>query len=640
MCLIIDVSSQAQESNGFAHVNVAVVDSAMVITVAKGKRNNNKRRRNTIPISDDDSDHDRADQIEQLSDASSDSFEPCSARTEETNPHRSGSPFVKQLANQSSLAPESCQHSSRSWIDVFDDVSAQSGLLISSRKSNEIREWLKQALYSTGSRFLILGGPPGCGKSSALRVICAELDCTLVTWQAPVSERGSISNALLEDLREFVVGTRYASFEMDDSVDIGVEGLTLDQRPIKTTAYRVLMIDDLPVTSTDAKRYRDALRDIMRHAADFAPHPTVLVLSDSAKGIARTVRLVLGLDFIASSTIACINIPSVTDNMMRTRLRDVAAHQHITILQRAVDDVVATCAGDFRAALNSLQFSANASGVGTTDASRQDRSFFRVRQHRKRSRHIPTINPSIARVVDVGADSTISTYHAVSKVLNNKRDEHGQSKYNPENILLDARVEASNFLEFIHHNYPEFFGNCDDIVQALECLSIADTLLPWRQEDDIHTMLNECAASIVIRGFFLYNTAPVQSGWRPIRGPVSYEVGCDAREHALVARQYLLPLTTPQVHSAVDTCETLPYVEVMWKRPLKPWGISQHYNPRNNMVDSAEVAMVDAETLRRKRRFGGRSLKSQQHGFRHSGLEQSCIGETCDEDIEEWDDED
>lgn len=518
------------------------------------------------------------------------------------------------------------------WVDLYSKHGSQSGFLVSSKKAKELRSWLSNALQGTGPRFLVLTGPPGCGKSTAMRAICNQLNCDIITWKAPASGPRGVTTMLLDDLQTFILGTRYSSFDIVDEHD-GKEQIEALTNP-HASSHQVLMIDDFPVSANDLRQFRDRLSVILKHAAKNASQPTVIVLSDSSKGIARTARLILGLDFVDSTNVISINIPAVTDTMMRRRLREVAKKQGLSVPQSMLDAIILASAGDFRAALNSMQFSSNISAFKTPTHENQVTSRNALK-HGKRSRS-RTIAPSLVDIKNVGADATLGTYHAVSKILNNKCDEHGRSKYVVEEILEEARVEASNFLEFLHHNYSDFFGNFDDIVPVLECLSNADTLLPWRPEDDSRMLLTECAALVATRGFLVYNSEPIRSGWRPIKGPESYQVSRGGDEHKSLAQEYLRKYTPAQVYTRSDFCELLPTVERMKKQPLKSWGTIAGYEPNiRTLADSADVAMVDAETLREHTIPSAiRQLVGSSY------IVNEAMWPTEVEDIEEWDGDD
>lgn len=510
---------------------------------------------------------------------------------------------------------------SQTWADRFSTSTQRPGLIVSTRKANELRNWLSAALRSTGPRFLVLAGPPGCGKTSAIRSIATELSCSVVTWRAPaVSAGGGVSETLLRDLHAFVTGTRYSAFTPE-----GHSAVRSRLKDALTPPRRILVVDDLPVAPGDLQRFRDALGEILRRAAQFAPHPTVIVLSDSAKGIARTVRLVLGLDFVESRIVASVNVPAVTEVMMRKRLKEVLTTMRVNVLPGVIDEVVLACGGDFRAALNCLQFSA-AVGVVPTIGD--------TKTVGKRPRN-STQKPTVESVANVGTDGTLGTYHAVSKILNNKREEDGASKYVAENVMEEAKVEPVIFLEFLHHNYPLFFGDADDIVTALDYLSDADLLLPWRMEDDYRHLLQQCAASVATRAFLCFNSAPLRSGWRPIRGPESFEVGREGRDHAALARRFLVKVTLPAVSGRSEVCETLPLVEAMWKRSVKPWGkgVAQ-MTGQSCVADAADIAMVEAESGVWNNRNGDNdNIPTWNMFLTNDGGPQAEV-----EDIEEWDD--
>lgn len=509
-------------------------------------------------------------------------------------------------------------------------------LLLSDRKANELRQWLRAALRRAAPRMLVLAGPPGCGKSSALRAVAAEQGCSVSSWDAAPPSSASTTQALLDDLRTFLAGARYAPLGAPPAASFG-RARDAQQQP------RILLLDDLPASPADAPHLRDALRAALHHAARFSPLPFVVEVSDGQRGVARFCRLVLGDELSRPPLAASVSVPAVTARMMARRLRETcAAACARASTDGVVEAAVASAAGDFRAALNGLRFSLDAPLAGEGGAARPFSRGVDGRGSvaRKRLRR----GNALATMAALGADGSLGTFHAVSKILNNKRDASGASMYDAEVLLEEARVESAHFLEFLHHNYPPFFSDADGIPPALAALSDADTLLPWRQEDDHRGMLQECAASVATRAFLQFNERPVRSGWRPIHGPQSYVLRKDAQEYALAARGALNAVTGTAVCTRADVCETLPLAERMLGMSLRPWGgVIGGGQDTGGVANAADVAMVDAENAPSGIGAWTGGTASGEGLFGMGGGNSTAFGRTLckeeeEEPIEEWDD--
>ena len=72
----------------------------------------------------------------------------------------------------------------RDWCDEFNPSSSSE--LVGNRKQiSDLHTFLKCCLSHSGSSILHLAGPPGCGKTTALRVLGRELGMDVVEWNAP-----------------------------------------------------------------------------------------------------------------------------------------------------------------------------------------------------------------------------------------------------------------------------------------------------------------------------------------------------------------------------------------------------------------------------------------------------------------------
>lgn len=72
----------------------------------------------------------------------------------------------------------------RDWCEEFQPSSSSE--LVGNRKQiNELSTFLKYSLSHSAPSVLHLTGPPGCGKTTALRVLGGELEMDVVEWNAP-----------------------------------------------------------------------------------------------------------------------------------------------------------------------------------------------------------------------------------------------------------------------------------------------------------------------------------------------------------------------------------------------------------------------------------------------------------------------
>lgn len=425
------------------------------------------------------------------------------------------------------------------WPDAHAPDSSRS-LVMAPVTVNKIRKWLKQAVSTTEAspsspRALLLTGPPGAGKSAAVRTVTNELGCELCEWQAPfVSEcRGSTSRVLLESIQDFLIGVQYPSLIASVS----------DSAPSNSPPLgRVLLLDDLPRSLSET--IHSQVGKFIGLAMENCIHPIILILSDSSKARSKSTRA-LGLDPADSPNVLTINVPPATESAMSRVLTAAAKRQRREILPDSLNYLIQSSHGDIRAALNTLYLYALPQSYGSVldvSVDTSDVPKKRKKKEAKRSRAVRSTRTlqqplPVDHVPGIGSDASLDTFHAVSKVLNNKRRENGLSKYDPEKVLADSHAEPAAFVSFLHQNYARFFSKSSDAAEALEILSESELLLQWRQDDVSRMSLADCAASIVTRGFLFHNSDPIQTGWRPIQGPESFAVLRAASNRLGAARQ-------------------------------------------------------------------------------------------------------
>lgn len=156
-----------------------------------------------------------------------------------------------------------------------------------------------------------------------------------------------------------------------------------------------------------------------------------------------------------------------------------------------------------------------------------------------------------------GRDNIFSLYHALGKLLHNKRhtdqspegaqesllvlnERYRRYPLNmevPERILSEAQIEFPTLAAFLHENVLDFVDEeaIDDVADVLTYLGDADTLLSRRPRgssssssslSDISSshIAALAAGSVAARGVLFANTHPAPRKWQSVRAPMLWQV--------------------------------------------------------------------------------------------------------------------
>jgi len=118
-----------------------------------------------------------------------DSNQPISLRESSTRQNTTHYPNSKYIKNRhskrNSNSRQNRNYDARMWTEKYSNLEESKDLCLQPRKIKEVKAWIESALSSSNkdaSKFLLLVGSPGIGKSTMCHVLAKELELGLLEW--------------------------------------------------------------------------------------------------------------------------------------------------------------------------------------------------------------------------------------------------------------------------------------------------------------------------------------------------------------------------------------------------------------------------------------------------------------------------
>lgn len=376
---------------------------------------------------------------------------------------------------------------------------ASKDLCVAPKKVAEVRDWLRSRVPSlradhgnhgggvvVGSgRVLLLTGPTGCGKSTAVELLCAELGLRLLRWSAPTptlwhehAYQGDLAAGYVSKQREFEEflsrSTIMSQIPLGPSGSGGGGGGGLAFGKSVRAGGTVVLIDDLPATNGFQKHQE--LVDSLRRFCGSSRHPVVLCLSTIHKQDARDNqgyyqdRVVRSLEL--STECKVCTFPAVTAPRIAKVLERASESENHYVDRQALSSIAESSNGDVRNALCTLQFrlvgETREEGVGAVRAKRKRKRKGEVEKRAGAGGGMAPPPPS-GGAGPCSRDRELDRFHVLGKILYNKRTEEGLPENDAEEIVRMSHLDAPQLLSWVHENFPDFLG--EDAIEECDRIS-------------------------------------------------------------------------------------------------------------------------------------------------------------------------
>ncbi|XP_021063826.1 cell cycle checkpoint protein RAD17 [Mus pahari] len=477
------------------------------------------------------------------------------------------------------------------WVDKYKPET-QHELAVHKKKIEEVETWLKAQVLEVkpkhGGSVLLITGPPGCGKTTTIKILSKELGIQVQEWVNPI-----LPDFQKDDYKELLnLESNFSVVPYQSQIAVFNDFLLRATKYSKlqmlgddlTTDKKIILVEELP-----NQFYRDsnALHEILRKYVQIGRCPLVFIVSDSVSGD-NNQRLLFPKNIQEECSVSNISFNPVAPTIMMkflNRIVTIEASKNgekiIVPSKTSLELLCQGCSGDIRSAINSLQFSSSKGENSSSSKNKRmslksDAAISKSKQKKKRNSTLE--NQEIQAIG--GKDVSLFLFRALGKILYCKRaplteldsprlpahlSEHNRDTLlvQPEEIVEMSHMPGDFFNLYLHQNYIDFFAEVDDLVQASEFLSFADILGgDW----NTRSLLREYSTSVATRGVMHSNKArgfahcQGGSGFRPLHKPQWFLIQKKYRENCLAAKALFVDFCLPAL--CLQT-QLLPYLALL-----------------------------------------------------------------------------
>ncbi|PKS06530.1 hypothetical protein jhhlp_007278, partial [Lomentospora prolificans] len=415
----------------------------------------------------------------------------------------------------------------RPWSERFGPVNLEE-LAVHKKKVTDVRRWIEGVLSGQlRQRILLLKGAAGTGKTTTVRLLADDMGCELLEWKSPL---GSFVPGMQSPSAQFEAflgfGGKFGGLELESS---GPEDQPTNIGLLPDAHRRVILIEEFPNTFTRSSSaltsFRNALlaylNDNTPSLSDFARKvqkpvaPIIMVISEtlltttSASADSFTAHRLLGPEIMRHPGTGLIEFNAIAPSLLTKALELVVLKEARKSGRRRTPgpQVLKRLGeiGDIRSAVSSLEFLCL---KGDQDADWGAKVSFTKQKRTVKDSVALTRGEKESLEQITQREASLGIFHAVGKVVYNKRDEPSatgdcsveslpsylrlcarpkRSQVEVDSLIDEIGADTGTFISALHENYAlSCDSGCPDdakepidyINGCIDSLSDSDLLYP------------------------------------------------------------------------------------------------------------------------------------------------------------------
>lgn len=408
----------------------------------------------------------------------------------------------------------------RPWTEQFAPVDL-SELAVHKKKISDLRQVLESALSEQARpRLIVLKGAAGAGKTTAVNLLAKDLGVEVKEWRNPAGS--DLSSATFVS-----AAAQFEDFILRSGRFTGLELVTSDSAHVKSLVKvgsenlegkpQIMLVEEFPNTFAKTSGVLQAFRTTIQQSlasprlSYSKPTPLVMIISETllststASADSFTAHRLLGPQILNNPQTAEIEFNAVAPTILTKALETIVLKEARKSGRRKTPGPAVlkhlSETGDIRSAISSLEFLCLRGDEGDSWSARI--AFTKPKRSSARGEAPLTKQEQESLKLISNRESSLGIFHAVGKVVYNKRSDPVSNipqppnhlphfrKPKPPDVDVDALInelgtDTSTFIAALHENYALSCSSssAEDTLDALngclDALSDADLLSPDR----------------------------------------------------------------------------------------------------------------------------------------------------------------